>query len=107
MECEPKKVINGKVYNTETATRVASYDNGLSHRDFGFCEEDLYKTKKGAWFLHGEGGAMSRWSRPVESNGRCGGSGIEVLTQAEALAWCEEHGVDADVIAEHFQVEEA
>lgn len=102
-----KKVIDGKVYNTETAERVASYDNGISRRDFGFCEEDLYKTKKGAFFVHGEGGAMSRWSQPSGSNGRCGGSDIEVLSRKEALTWCEEHGVDADTIAANFEVEEA
>lgn len=102
-----KKVIDGKVYNTETAELVASYNNGISRRDFGFCEEDLYKTKKGAFFVHGEGGAMSGWSQSCGSNGRCGGSGIEVLSKKAALAWCEEHGVDADTIAMHFEVEEA
>ena len=102
-----KKVIEGKVYNTETATRIASYDNGLSHRDFGFCEEDLYKTAKNAFFVHGEGGAMSRWSKLVGSNGRAAGSGIEVMSKVDALAWCESHDVDADTIAKHFEIDEA
>lgn len=101
-----KKVINGKVYNTETATRIANWDNGIYGSDFNACEETLYLTAKGTYFVHGEGGAMSRWAKPCGSNGRCGGSGIEVLSQAEALEWCEDHGVDADVITAHFAVEE-
>lgn len=101
-----KKVINGKVYNTETATQIANWDNGIYGSDFQACDETLYVTSKGAYFVHGEGGAMSRWSQPCGSNGTSGGSGIEVLSQAEALEWCENHGVDADVIAEHFEIEE-
>jgi len=101
-----KKVINGKVYNTETATQIANWDNGIYGSDFHACEETLYVTSKGAYFVHGDGGPATRWARPVGSNGRCGGSGIEVLSQREALQWCENHAVDADVISEHFSVEE-
>jgi hypothetical protein len=31
---------------------------------------------------------------------------MELLSEAEALAWCEDHDVDADVIAKHFKVQE-
>lgn len=101
-----KKVIDGKVYNTETATQIANWDNGVYGRDFRACDESLYVTKKGTYFVHGEGGGLSRWSQPCGSNGSCGGEGIEVLSKKAALQWCEEHGVDADVIAENFEVEE-
>jgi hypothetical protein len=36
-----------------------------------------------------------------------GGSGIQAMTATEALAWCEDSGIDADVIAQYFSVEEA
>lgn len=101
-----KKVINGKVYNTETATQIANWDNGVYGSDFNACDESLYVTKKGTYFVAGEGGALSRWSESCGSNGRQGGEGMEVLTKAEALEWCETHDVDADTIAEHFEVEE-
>jgi len=101
-----KKVINGKIYNTETADYIASWDNGMYPGDFGRCDEDLYKTEKGAFFIHGDGGAASRWSEPCGGNGYCGGSGIEVLTKAQALEWCESHDVDADTVSEHFEVQE-
>ena len=101
-----KKVVDGKMYNTETAEWIASYDNGLSRNDFGFCWEDLYRTKKGAFFVYGRGGALSRWSQSC-GNGRCGGSGIEPLAEFEAREWCETHDVDADTITKYFTVEEA
>ena len=85
-----KKTIEGKTYNTETATEIANWNNGLGQRDFGNTDETLYVTKKGAYFLAGEGGPMSRWSRAC-GNMTSGGDGIEVMTKAEALNWCERH----------------
>ena len=101
-----KKIIEGKTYNTKTAEEVAGWTNGLGGSDFRNCEETLYKTKKGAWFICGSGGPMSDWS---ESNGNTtwGGDGILVLSESEALAWCESKDVDADVIEANFNIEEA
>ena len=42
-----KQSIDGKVYNTETAKKLAHYWNGLGASDFGNLSEDLYITKKG------------------------------------------------------------
>lgn len=97
-----KRIIDGKLYNTDTAIEIASWDNGLYSSDFGHCTETLYKTKNGAFFVYGSGGAMSRWSVPVGSNGRGGGDGMEALTEAEALRWCEDCAIDVDDMAEHF-----
>lgn len=103
-----KKVIDGKVYNTETAELIASWSNHRHRSDYGWAEADLYKTKKGAWFLHGEGGPSSDYCEkvgPDEYKER--GNRIIAMTPTEALAWCEGHGIDADTIAEHFDVDEA
>jgi hypothetical protein len=102
-----QKIINGKRYNTETAELVATYDNGLSLSDFGKCCEDLYRTKAGRWFLHGSGGALSPWSVSIGNNGRGRGEGIEPMSEAEALVWCEDRDIDADTIAQHFKIEDA
>jgi hypothetical protein len=101
-----KKVIDGKVYNTETADVIAGWSNDLGGGDFNQCEESLYKTKKGQFFVAGSGGAMSRYSVSCGNNSWGGGEGMELLSEAEALAWCEEHDVDADEIAKHFKVQE-
>jgi len=99
-----KKVIDGKVYNTETATEVGSWDNGCNGGDFDQCSVALYKSKAGQFFLAGSGGARSKYSRSCGTNLVGGGEGMELLSEAEALAWCEEHDVDADEIAKHFAV---
>jgi hypothetical protein len=84
-----KKVIDGKVYNTETAEAVYSWDNGHYAGDFKQCEETLYRTKKGVFFLYGEGGPMSKYAVPVGNNARGYGSDIEVMTDNEAVLWLE------------------
>ena len=101
-----KKVIDGLVYNTDTAIEIASWDNGLSTTDFNNCEETLYKTKNGKFFVYGEGGALTRWSESY-GNSRYGGKGIITLVQEEALMWCEDHSVDADIISQYFSIDEA
>jgi len=96
-----KRVIEGKTYNTDTATLIgeASYGN---HGDFHAWEEALYRTQKGAFFLVGSGGARTRWGEKVSQNTWSGGEGMEALTPENALIWAEAHNVDADTIAEHF-----
>jgi hypothetical protein len=102
-----KKIIDGKIYDTKTATEVASYWNHLGTGDFRWYSEALYRTRRGNFFLSGEGGAMTRWSHSCGDNSVCGGEGIEPMSPDEAREWCEEHDVDADTIEEYFEVEEA
>ena len=89
-----KKVIDGALYNTDTAQMMGDWDNGLYANDFGFCRERLYRTKSGKYFLHGEGGANSRYG---EWHGNSGDSGEQIrpYTLAEAMEWAEEH-LDGD-----------
>ena len=100
-----KQIIDGMMYNTKTATIIGEYSNGLGESDFRYCWEDLYVTKKGNFFLDGEGGSMSKYSRPC-GNMTGGGSRIIALTKEEALEWCEAH-LDADEFEEYFELEEA
>ena len=101
-----KKIINGKIYNTDTAAFIGNHQYA-NMGDFHYEDTDLYRTPKGAFFVQGTGGAYSRWSRPCGSNGMSGGHGIQALTPTEALEWCEAAGIDADTIAQYFSVEEA
>lgn len=70
----PSKVINGKRYNTDTAQEVASYQNTADRRDYHQFEETLYITPKCAFFLVGEGGPMSKYSRSTGQNSWSGSS---------------------------------
>ena len=97
-----KAIIKGKRYNTDTAEQLAFWWNGCSTRDFNHCPETLYRTKSGALFLHGEGGALSRYAESREGGrSRCGGEQIRPMSEEEAVGWLEAHG-KADAIEKHF-----
>lgn len=86
-----KKIINGKVYNTDTAKKVASWYSSYARNDFHYYEEELYQKKTGEFFLYGEGNAASPYSKSCGQNEWCGGERIEPLTFTEAQKWCEDH----------------
>lgn len=95
-----KKIINGKRYDTETAQLIgsASYSN---RTDFRFWSEELYRKKTGEFFLYGEGGPASKYSRQIEQNSWSGGKEITPLTREEAQEWAEKY-LDADEYEEVF-----
>ena len=90
-----KKIINGKVYDTEKAKKVASWYSDYARNDFHYYEEELYKKKTGEFFLYGEGNAASPYSRGCGQNEWCGGEKIVPLTFKEAQDWAEKH-LDGD-----------
>lgn len=69
-----KKIISGKVYNTETAKQIG-YDND---NPTGNWEETLYKKKTGEFFVQ----HWDAW------NGGC----INPISFKDAQKWLEEHG---------------
>ena len=85
-----KKIINNKVYDTETARRLGAWDNGLGGNDFGAVEETLYRKKTGEYFLHGWGGAGTRYAEPAGTNWWSSGERIMPMSFAEAKTWAEE-----------------
>lgn len=89
-----KKVIYGSLYNTETAKRLLEWDN-RRYGSLDFWSEVLYRTKSGKYFLHGEGGAMSKYARSCGSNQWSSGEMIIPMTEAAAREWAEDH-VSAD-----------
>lgn len=85
-----KRIIKGKAYNTETAERSGSWNNGCYTNDFNYCSEDLYRKRTGEFFLHGAGHAMSIYaSHEGDSSGW--GEQIIPLTYQEAQKWSEKH----------------
>lgn len=102
-----KKIIDKKVYNTETAALVAEYWNGLGSSDFRYLLEELYKTKKGQYFLYGSGGALTKYSKS-NGNSTWGIDTIIPLTDDEAYEWLEKYG-KSEAIDKHFEsmIEEA
>ena len=86
-----RRIINGKLYDTETATPLASASSPEGRSDYRYWAEDLYRSKRGAYFLHGRGGALSSWAESAGGNTRTGGEGIRVLTDEQARAWVERY----------------
>lgn len=99
-----KAVINGKLYNTETAKYIGSFSSGIPH-DFEAYEESLYRTRKGEFFIAGSGGPMSKYGRSVGRNEIAGGSKITPLTVKEAQKWAEEY-LSAEEYIEAFGMPE-
>jgi len=85
-----QRVIDGKLYDTKTAELLGEDSYGNSS-DFTHWIEQLYRTKRGTYFLHGSGGPMSRWRKTIGQNQWSGGSGLRVLSIEEAKEWVEKH----------------
>jgi len=104
-----KAIIDGLRYDTETAEMIDEASaRGYACNDFSYWSEKLYRTKKGNYFLAGEGGALSRYSEAFGQNGSTGGKGRRGVVAAhiedvrrpkkiipidtdEAREWCERH----------------
>lgn len=102
-----RKVIERRVYDTETALLIAEYWNGLGSDDFGYFEENLYRTKKGSFFLYGSGGPLTQYSQ-LNGNQTWGISTIIPFSDAEAYDWLETYD-KTEAIDKYFshEVEEA
>lgn len=98
-----KAIIDGKRYNTDTATRVCDCSPaGFYRSDFRWEDTNLYRTPKGNWFLAGKGNALSRWATSYGQSGHGPGSGIRPVSASEARELLERHGGDWDDIEEYF-----
>lgn len=93
-----RKIINGKLYDTDKAKRLG-YDGGGDGFS-SWCEE-LYQKRTGEFFLYGEGGPASKYAVSAGQNCWSGGEKIIPLTAASAREWAEEH-LSADDYAEIF-----
>ena len=56
-----KKVINYKMYDTDTARKLLTTDNGFARGSYYYEIETLYKKMNGEYFLLGEGGEISKY----------------------------------------------
>lgn len=96
-----KKIINGRRYDTNTAKELAYWQNMYDVRNFSHYSETLYRKNTGEYFLYGEGGPSSKYSRTVGTNEWSGGERIMPLSLEEAKKWAEEH-LEGDEYEEIF-----
>lgn len=95
-----KKIINNLVYDTNTAKDVGEWSNGYSVSDFKHVYETLYRKRTGEYFLHGQGGPMSKYAVKTGSNSWSGGEKIIPLEYESARKWAEDKLDADDYIAE-------
>lgn len=90
-----KKIINGKLYNTDTAKELATYESGAVSDNSHYIEM-LYRKRTGEYFLYGEGGPASRYAEQAYGdNAFTSGEGIVPLTLNGAEKWAEKN-LEAD-----------
>lgn len=97
-----RKVINGKLYDTDTARPIADWSKGYSS-DFAHVSETLYRKRTGEYFLHGEGGPMSAYAESCGQSQWRGGEAIRPLDYDAARRWMEGHA-DADAYEREFGI---
>ena len=89
MAIKCKRIIDGKTYNTETATKLAAVEDD----EYVITGEQLYQTRYGALFLY----------RYAEDGPDGPESGIVPYTPEQARAWLEKHrSYDVDLIESVF-----
>ena len=84
-----KRIINGKLYNTDTAKAVKHIwcsGNG----DFTHYSEALYRKRTGEYFLFGHGGSLSKYRE----------DDIVPLTYEQAQAWAKAMMDEDEYLAE-------
>ena len=91
-----KRTLQGRQYDTEKATAIAVWNEGYSAGSRMFCEETIYRTRSGLYFLHGRGGADSKYASTGRGIPPCYGEAIVPLTYEAAAAWAAEHPARVD-----------
>lgn len=90
-----RKIIEGKVYDTETAKFLATFESNFAMNDFNWYEENLYIKKTGEYFIYGKGNGLSPYAKSVAGGSQMAGERIVPLTEEEARKWAEE-SLEAD-----------
>ena len=99
-EEDVNKVIKGRRYDTDTAEWLGGTQKGYPG-DFEHWEESLYRKRSGEFFLHGTGGAASKYREQTGQNEWTEGEKIIPLDISEAQEWAEKY-LDADRYEEIF-----
>ena len=95
-----KKVIDGKRYDTDSARKMGERSGG-QYGDLNWISETLYRKSTGEYFLHGQGGANTRYAVAIGAQSWSGGEKIFPLSLEEAKEWASEN-LDGDTYEEIF-----
>lgn len=98
------RVVDGLRYNTETSQLIAEI--ARTGGDWKYERTQLFRTRKGRFFLAGEGGAATRWRRLIpDDRGYVEGDGVLPLSDEEARGLIEKHA--NHLVDDFFAIEDA
>lgn len=99
-----RKIIGGKVYDTDTATYIDERDNGRGFTDHRFLRQELYRKRTGEYFLYGEGGGLTPHA---DTYGDSMGWGEEIIpfSYEQARTWAEVYS-EPEVYEQEFEVKD-
>jgi hypothetical protein len=86
-----RKIINGSRYDTDTAKKMAHWESDQDYTGLTHCEETLYRTKAGKWFIHGTGNAATVYAVRRGDEWTAPGEQIVPLSEEVARIWVLEH----------------
>ena len=97
-------IVNGMLYDTETATYVGKIgsDDGFYPGDFKFWEAHLYRTPNGRFFMEGKGGPRSPFAESYGENGWAASRGIRALSTEDALGYAQDIDISIEKIVALF-----
>lgn len=86
-----KKILWGKLYDTENSLLLAKIDNWLTKSDFKYFKELLYITKDSNLFLHWEWWPLTSYWIKTGSNWIGGSSNLIALTLDDLYIWLDDN----------------
>ncbi len=89
------RIIAGRRYDTETAQRLAAWDNGRDPGALNFLSEALYRKPTGELFLHGQGGPSTKYVAFQADGSMTAGERLTPIAEDVAREWAERR-LDAD-----------
>jgi hypothetical protein len=106
-----KKIIDGKMYDTEKSVCIGSASNigrgASSVSDLNCWISNLYLTQNTKeYFIEGKGGPMSMFAHHLDENTISGGNDIILMPKEDAQNWAEKY-LDSDIVTKFFEIEDA
>ena len=86
-----KKIIKNKVYDTDTARELCTFEPNSSKKDKSWYKEVLYQKKTGEYFLHGQGNSESIYSKALSKKEKKGIEKLIPMNYDEAAAWAKKN----------------
>lgn len=93
-------VIENESYDTDNAEQVAIWESAYPCPHPRHCEEALYRTNKGVWFIWGSGGALTPWAQQVGRD-YVSGQGVRILAWEQIRQWCKDREINHIALEEY------